>query len=58
MTKTKQARAKKTGQYSFSKMDAVCAHCGLTLGSHEAEAPHAQGDEGMGPLCEGFKPGK
>ena len=51
-------RARTTGRYSYSDMDAKCVRCGSTLGKHEAEAPHANGDLLTGPECAGFVPEK
>lgn len=48
------------GQYTYSsKFERICT-CGRTLGVHDAEAPHAFGDEALDPRqglpdCEGFK---
>lgn len=53
-------RARKTGRYTFSKLDKLCT-CGATLGSHEAEAPHQLDDAcapGFVKFCPGFKPAK
>lgn len=53
-------RSKSTGQYSYtSKFERLCT-CGRTLGVHDAEAPHAFGDEALDPReglpeCEAFK---
>jgi hypothetical protein len=54
---TTQPRARRTGRYTYRNFDMVCAKCGLTLGVHEAEAPHAQPDSMIGPIeCDGFRP--
>lgn len=53
-------RNKSNGQFSFtSKFDRLCK-CGRTLGVHDAEAPHAFGDETLDsipglPECDRFR---
>lgn len=55
--KKTQSRARKTGRYTYSKMEVVCV-CGSPLSAHDAEAPHANGDLLRGPECDGFKKAK
>jgi len=56
--KPKQSRERRTGRYDYEDFSHVCANCGSTLATHDAEAPHANDDECRGPTCEGFKRAK
>lgn len=56
-TKTTAARAKKTGQYTFSMMERLCT-CGHRLGDHTAEAPHDCIVDMSGCGCAKFRPAK
>lgn len=52
------SRSKTTGQYSYSRMERMCA-CGHNLGVHTAEVPHAciSGDFADTVCdCEKFRP--
>jgi hypothetical protein len=54
----KQSRERRTGRYDMTDFSHVCANCGSTLATHDAEAPHANDDECRGPTCEGFRRAK
>lgn len=53
MKKTAE-RNRRNGQYTHT-LEKVCVRCGATKGRHEAEAPYANDDALVGPLCDGFK---
>ena len=55
MSHRHQPRERSTGRYETTDFTQVCARCGSTLATHEAESPHANYDLTQGPECDGFK---